>query len=209
MKIPSLEDATTMLAEAEQRNPGPWVKHSLVAAKAAEAIASGYPGLDPQAAFILGSLHDIGRREGSTHMHHILDGYHFLSRQGYDEAARVCLTHSFPLKNVKAIVGTWNGCTRADLAFIQEYLDRIEYNEYDKLIQLCDALSLPSGYCLMEKRLMDVTLRYGVNEYSLSRWRAFLGLQNEFETMIGSSIYDCLPGVMENTFKGNLFLKGN
>ena len=56
---------------------------------------------------------------------------------------------------------------------------------------------------------MDVTLRYGINEYTLLRWKAYLGLQNEFEMVINKSIYDCLPGVVENTFKVNLLSIGN
>jgi hypothetical protein len=36
-----------------------------------------------------------------------------------------------------------------------------------------------------------------------------LGLQKEFEQAIGRSIYDCLPGVMENTVKVNLLSNGN
>lgn len=209
MKIPSLEVTTAIVAEAEQRNPGAWVNHSLFTAKAAEAIALGIPGLDPQTAFILGYLHDIGRREGVTKMRHVLDGFNFLNRQGYDDAARVCLTHSFPVKNVRAVEGIWDCCTTADLALVQHYLDRIEYNEYDKLIQLCDALALPSGYCLIEKRFVDVALRYGINEYTLLKWKAYLSLQNEFEKIINKSIYDCLPGVVENTFRVNFLSIGN
>ena len=209
MKIPSLEEATAFVVDAEGRNPGPWISHSLFVARAAEAIARAHPNLDPQAAFILGYLHDIGRREGMTHMHHALDGYTFLARQGYEDAGRICLTHSFPIKDYRAVVGNWDGCTPVELAFIQEYLDRMEYNIYDKLIQLCDALALPSGYCIIEKRLVDVTLRYGMNEYTLPRWKALLGLQHEFERAIQKSIYDCLPGVMENTLKVNLLSNGN
>ncbi len=209
MKIPSLQEAIALITDAEQRNPGPWVRHSWFVAKAADAIALVHPDLDSQAAFIFGYLHDIGRREGVTHMRHVLDGYNYLTHQGYEDAARVCLTHSFPLKNFWAIVGTWDGCSAQELAFIQGYLDRIEYNQYDKLIQLCDSLSLPSGYCLMEKRLVDVTLRYGVNEYTLPRWQAFLRIQNEFDQALHKSIYDCLPGVMENTFERNVSSNGN
>ncbi len=198
-----------MLAEAEQRSPGAWVSHSRFAAKAAEAIACETPSLDPQTAFILGYLHDIGRRVGLTHMRHVLDGYNFLAQQGFEQAARVCLTHSFPIKNVRAIPGTWADCSVNEIEFIKSYLDRIEYNEYDKLIQLCDAIALPSGYCLMEKRLIDVTMRYGTNKYTIPRWRAYLSLQKEFEKIINKSIYDCLPGVVENTFRANVLSTSN
>jgi len=208
MKILSLEEATTILAEAEQRNPGAWVNHSLFTAKAAEAIALGYPGLHSETAFILGLLHDIGRRAGVSDMRHVLDGYHFLAQLGYEDAARISMTHSFPVKNAQAMVGQWD-CTSSELEFIQSYLNGIEYDEYDRLIQLCDSLALPSGFCLIEKRLVDVALRHGLNEYTLPRWKAYLNIQIEFEQVLNKSIYDCLPGVVENTFRINLLSIGN
>jgi len=84
--------------------------------------------------------------------------------------------------------------------FVKDYLAGIEYTEYDRLIQLSDALALPSGFCLIEKRLMDVALRYGLNDYTLLKWKATLNLQQEFEQAIGQSIYGILPGVVSNTF---------
>jgi hypothetical protein len=54
-----------------------------------------------------------------------------------------------------------------------------------------------------------VTLRYGINDYTLLRWKAHLGLINEFEMVINKSIYDCLPGVVENTFRANILPIGN
>ena len=200
MKIPSLGEANSMLLEAGKRNPGPWVGHSLSAAKAAQAIASHYPGLHPETAFILGLLHDIGRRAGVSDMHHVLDGYHFLVQQGYEDAARICITHSYPVKNIYAIEGQWE-CTAEELDFIQDYLNKIEFNEYDRLIQLCDAIALPEGYCLMEKRFVEVALRHGVNEYTLQRWKAYMQIQSDFEKIMGKSIYNLLPGVEDNTFR--------
>jgi hypothetical protein len=71
---------------------------------------------------------------------------------------------------------------------------------YDRLIQLCDALSLPSGFCLIERRLVDVALRRGFNALTLDKWRAYLGLRQEFDQAVGTSIYRLLPGVVEHTF---------
>lgn len=203
MKIPSLGEARSMLTDAEKRNPGPWIQHSISVAKAAEAIAAHSPTLDPEIAFIFGIIHDIGRREGLTDMRHILDGYNFLAKQGFEDAARICLTHSFPIKDIHAVEGQDEGqwdCSNLEFEFIQDYLARIEYNEYDKLIQLCDALALPAGYCLMEKRFVDVAFRHGTNEYTLLRWKAYLQLKNDFEKGLGTSLYNFLPGVVENTF---------
>ncbi len=202
MNIPSIEQAEIIIQEAQALNPGPWVQHSLFVGKAAQAIAQHHPKLNSQVAFILGYLHDIGRRAGLTDMRHTLDGYDFLMEKGFDTAARICITHVFPLKDIHAVAGKWD-CTQQELDFLNAYLSKIEFDAYDRLIQLCDAIALPTGYCLVEKRLMDVALRRGVNEFSVPRWNAFLDIQKEFESAIGQSIYRLLPGVVENTFGFN------
>lgn len=199
MKIPTLQVAEDFLDEAEKRNPGPWVQHSKYAAEAAKLIAAHHPRLDPQCSYILGYLHDIGRREGVTDMRHIIDGYRFLQSKGFDAAARICLTHSFPIKNVGIASGVWD-CSAEELRFVEGFLSRIEFNEYDRLLALCDALSLPTGFCLIEKRLFDVALRKGLNDHTLEKWQGFFDLQKELEGTIGQSIYRVLPGVVKNTF---------
>ena len=87
---------------------------------------------------------------------------------------------------------------------VQAFLDGVEYTAYDRLIQLCDALALPEGPVLMEKRLMEVTLRHGLipgdPEWTLQKWRAFLAIKGEFDAAVGGSIYDVLPDVVGNTF---------
>ncbi len=88
-----------------------------------------------------------------------------------------------------------------------DYLAAIEYAAYDRLIQLCDALALPNGFCLVEKRFVDVVLRYGPNAYVVPKWQATLAIKDEFESAIGSSIYNLLPGVVATTF-GPLFHDG-
>ena len=202
MRVPSLEEAAQMMAEAERKNPGPWVRHSTFTAEAAKAIASRLPALDPSTAYILGYLHDIGRREGITGMRHVIDGYVYLMEQGFDDAARICLTHAFPLKKIYAVSGEWD-CSQEDFDLANDLLSKIDYTAYDRLIQLCDAVALPTGFCLIEKRMIDVALRYGVNGYTIERWKAHLEVQKEFEQVIGQSIYQLLPGVVENTFGFN------
>jgi len=199
MTIPSRSQAHTMLAEAEALNPGPWVQHSLVAARAAAAIAQRHPNLDSEQAYVLGALHDIGRREGVTDMHHIIAGYRYLDEMGYREAGGVCLTHSFPIKQVSAAAGRWD-CTLDEKREVAAFLENVEYTLYDRLIQLCDALSLPSGTCLIEKRLVDVVRRYGFNDWTLKKWEATFAIQGVIEAGIGDSIYALLPDVVENTF---------
>ncbi len=197
--IPSLQQAENLLEEASLLNPGPWTAHSRGVAQAARAIATAHPRLDPEKAYILGLLHDIGRREGVTDNRHSLDGYRYLTSLGFTEAGRICLTHSFQVKRIDCIAGTWD-CSADDQTFAQTYLDSITYDDYDRLIQLCDCLALPEGFCLIEKRMVDVALRHGFNACTLEKWRAILQIREDLEGDLGVSIYQLLPGVVENTF---------
>lgn len=60
------KQAEELLVEAEKCNPGPWGDHSRVAAHCAERIARACGDMDPDKAYILGLLHDIGRDRKSV-----------------------------------------------------------------------------------------------------------------------------------------------
>jgi hypothetical protein len=197
--IPTLKESKILLDEAGKLNPGPWVKHSINVGNAAQIIAENSPGLCGEVALILGMLHDIGRRAGITGLRHILDGYRFAKEKGFYNVAKVCITHSFDCKDIRSAIGTWD-CTKKEYDFIKQYLENIEYDDYDKLIQLCDSLALPNGFCLIEKRMVDVALRHGINEYTTLKWKATFEIKDYFENKTGKSIYSILPGVVENTF---------
>ncbi len=199
MNIPNVAEAERLLDEAEAKNPGGWADHARYVALAARNIAEVHPDLDGETAYILGLLHDVGRQEGSTGTKHILDGYTFMTKLGFVDAARICLTHSYPVQSIEAGSGNWDGSDE-ELAFVETYLSGVEYDDYDRLLQLSDALAWPSGFIMIEKRLVDVALRLGINPMTVEKWRAFLELQNYFEKAIGRSIYSVLPGVVENTF---------
>jgi len=199
LEVPSLEESKIILEEGGKLNPGPWIDHSLHAGQAAQLIAREDRELDENTALVLGMLHDIGRRYGVTSMRHSIDGYKFATEKGYDLLARICITHSFTYKNIHSVFGKWD-CSEEELNFIKKYLNSIEFSAYDKLIQLCDAIALPTGCCLMEKRMLDVALRHGVNEYTVEKWKATFDIKEYFEERIGKSIYSVLPNVVENTF---------
>jgi hypothetical protein len=199
MRIPDRNQAELWLQEAAELNPGVWIAHSRYVAEAARRIAAQLPLLDPEAAYVLGLLHDIGRRAGVTGMRHVLDGYRFLVAAGCEDAARISLTHSFQNRDIREIFGEWD-CTPEELAFIEDYLAQVAYDDYDRLIQLCDSLANASGFCLMEKRMLDVGLRYGIHEYALCKWRTTFDIKTEFEQHMGCSVYSLLPGIVENTF---------
>ena len=184
--IPTREEALALLAEAEPHNPGPWGDHSRTAAHCAEKIAAAC-GLDPDKAFVLGLLHDIGRRFGKRHLGHVSDGYSYMMELGYDEVARICLSHSFNDQSLESYIGH-RDTTPEETALIETNLAAMVYDEYDRLIQLCDSLADASGVVDIEERMNDVKRRYG--SYPQDKWDNNLALKAHFEQLEGCSIYE-------------------
>ena len=52
----------------------------------------------------------------------------------------------------------------------------------------------------MEKRWVNVVMRYGPNPYMVPKWKATYKIKEHFEKQMGVSVYEILPGVKENTF---------
>lgn len=195
---PSREKAIDELRIAGELNPGPWINHSYNVAKAAEKIAKAY-GMDCEKAYVCGLLHDIGRRTGIAAVRHIIDGYDYAIAQGWDEVARVCLTHSFPVKDIEADIGR-KDITMEQYEFIKEFLNNLVYDDYDKLIILCDALADANGFCLLEKRFIDTTRRYGIYPFSVDRWNMTYEYKEHFEKVIGKSLYTLLPDIEKSIY---------
>ena len=97
-QYPSREVAEKELHLAGRLNPGPWVNHSLNTGLAAMYLAQKCDNLDPEKAYVLGVLHDIGRRVGIVTQRHIIEGYKYCMNNEWEEVARVCMTHSFMIQ---------------------------------------------------------------------------------------------------------------
>lgn len=179
--------AEALLEEAKSMNPGPWINHSYIVAVLAERLA-GEAGMDSEKAYVLGLLHDIGRRNGNMQARHAIEGYRFLERIGFAEGARICMTHTFQYKDAEAIYDLWDCCVE-EKEFVSEYLEKTEYDDYDKLIQLCDALSLSDSYCYAEKKMVSSVLKFGFKDTTISKWKAILSLKEYFDNKISRDVY--------------------
>ena len=182
---PNREEAEKILQEAESCNPGPWGNHSRIAARCAEKIAEK-AGMDSEKAYVLGLLHDIGRKFGIYHMPHIYNGYRYMMEMGYDAAARVCLTHSFSTRDFSTYIGKFD-ISVEQLEEMRRWLAGMVYDDYDLLIQLCDCLAGSEGVMDMEARMLDVKRRYG--EYPQEKWDNNFRLKAYFEDKTGMDIY--------------------
>ena len=182
---PTREEAEALVAEAELRNPGPWGDHCRTAAHCAEAIAAR-AGMDADKAYVLGLLHDIGRRFGKRHLGHVSDGYSYMMSLGYEDAARICLTHSFNEQDISKYIGRWD-TTEEETELIRTQLAAVELDDYDRLIQLCDAISGAEGVMDIIDRMTDVKNRYG--GYDPEKWNKNLWLKEYFESRMGMDLY--------------------
>ena len=184
--LPTREYAEALLNDAEASNPGPWGNHSRVAAHCAEKIAQACGDMDADKAYILGLLHDIGRKFGKRNWGHVSGGYAYMMDLGFDEVAKICISHSFHNRIMSEFIGTMDA-SEEEFALIQRELTSAHYDEYDRLIQLCDALAGAEGVLDIEERMQDVKRRYGF--YPQTKWDSNLYLKEYFEKKAGNNIY--------------------
>lgn len=194
--LPTIEEAKRELEAAEKLNPGPWIGHSLNVGIAARNIAGKIPGMDSSKAYVVGLLHDIGRRVGIVDIpKHVYEGYLYCRKKGWDEAERVCMTHSYPLmeREFDEVPAS------PEEQVIKKYISGCKCDDYDLLIQLCDSLAVDYGFCILEKRFVDVARRYGVWQNTVERWNVTFAIKEQFESRMGCSVYDVLPDIGRTT----------
>ncbi|CUU48288.1 HD domain-containing protein [Clostridium beijerinckii] len=197
--FPSREVAEKELEIAGQLNQGPWTEHSINVGLAAQIIAEKCSNLNPEKAYVLGLLHDIGRRYGVSARRHGIDGYKLMLEKGWEEVGRICLTHSFPVPDFDKEIGQ-NDMSDEESEFVRKYIDDLTYDDYDRLLILCDSLADAQGFCMLEKRFVNTTRRYGTFPFTVERWNATFEMKEYFEKQMNCSIYDILPNIKETTF---------
>ena len=185
-RYPTPAQARRLLREAETQNPGAWAQHSRVAAYCAERIAAAV-GMNPAKAYVLGLLHDVGRKFGQGHLAHVYDGYRYMMELGYEAGARICLTHSFSTPDLDTYIGN-RDIPETHQAQLRGLLEGITYDDYDRLVQLCDCMARAKGVVSMEERMTDVKRRYG--SYPQEKWDANMALKAYFSEKAGRDVYE-------------------
>lgn len=185
---PDPENARQLLADALSCNPGPWGAHSRVAARCAKIIAAAC-GMDAEKAEVLALLHDIGRRFRVRDLGHLYYGYRYMNALGFPQVAKICLSHSFPNQDIRLYIGRID-IPEAEAREVSRLLSQMEFDDYDRLIQLCDALAGSEGVLDIEARMADVKRRYG--NYPQAQWDQNLELKAYFESKAHAGIYDLL-----------------
>ena len=189
---PTRETAEKLLSEGGKLNPGAWTDHSRVVAKCAERIAEKCGDIDSEKAYVLGLLHDIGRRFGVSGFKHVLDSYTFMNELCYPEAAKVCLTHSFSVQDIEDYIGKID-VSPEQYEYIKNELANVIYDDYDRLIQLCDSICMSTGAVPIEIRMGDVKQRYG--NYPEKKWEKNISLLHYFSVKANEDIEKLTQGI--------------
>lgn len=183
---PNREMARQLLGEALLQNPGRWADHSLIAAQCAEKIAAAC-GMDADMAYVLGLLHDVGRRFRVRDLGHLYYGYRYMLELGYPAVAKICMSHSFPNQDLCLYIGQID-IPEPEAQDAERILMEMEFDDYDRLIQLCDALASPDGVVDVEERMADVKRRYG--RYPRQQWDKNLEYLAYFGRKAGKAVYE-------------------
>ncbi|MFA2831003.1 HD domain-containing protein [Bacillus paranthracis] len=200
--------AKELLEWAYEQNPGPWFEHSINVAQATEniiieLIKNGY-NLDADIAYNAALLHNIGRYKGFTKsVIHSYDGYMYMNDLGYTGNAVICVTHSFPCKNEHIdIAAEWSLVPdHMRIQLVEILNEHCNYDLYNKVITLCDALADADGFTTLERRLISVGLRHGTTSHTSLHWKGFYAIKKELEALIGKSIYTVLPDVENSIYE--------
>ena len=166
--------------------------HTRNVARFAKIIAERIPFLDSEKAYILGLLHDYGKRinEREENRFHGREGYEEMLKLGYDDVARICLTHTFHIQNF----------SDEEYNYPKEWLDwaktklrNYEYNDYDRLIQFCDMLTEDFNFVTIEQRAEGIARRYHLSATQKQNLiRDALPLKKHFDTLCGTNVYNLL-----------------
>ena len=70
------------------------------------------------------------------------------------------------------------------------FLTEIIYDDYDRLIQLCDCLGTTKNVVILEKRTIDVVKRHGFTDFTLKKWDSQFALKEYFDKLCGMNIYN-------------------
>ena len=164
----------------------------LTSDRLAEKIAALIPGMDGEKAYVLGLLHDYGKRIGEREENkfHGQEGYEQMMFLGYPDVAQICLTHTFPDKNFDrgqySFPDEW-------IEWAREKLAGTVYTDYDYLIAFCDKLFEACEMVSIEKRIEAIVERYGLNADQRDLlYRESIGLKKYFDEKTGDDVYRIL-----------------
>ncbi|MBE6445515.1 MAG: HD domain-containing protein [Alphaproteobacteria bacterium] len=146
-------------------------------------------GMDYQKAYILGLLHDYGEYiedtvEGTFHG---TAGYDEMLKMGYDDVARICLTHSFWEDIYDPEYFTYHS---SEIIRAKEIISDLVCDDYDKLIQLSDLMSCGDKIVNVGYRIDWIAKKYKLDtSKSVLRKEKAIKLKQYFDKKCKQDVY--------------------
>ena len=166
--------------------------HSRGVGEAAGKIAEHIPDMDSEKAFVMGLLHDYGKRikQSTEGIFHGKEGYDAMLEMGYPDVAQICLTHTFPDKDFNerqfTFAQEWKDWAR-------EKLKSVEYTNYDFLIAFCDKLFEEMQVVSVEGRVKGIVKRYNLGkEQKDLLLEQSLRLKEYIDKLANKNVYEIL-----------------
>ena len=169
MSYPDLKEAIVLwqeslsgvISNSSPQSAREYIFHTTGIAKAASLIAAKC-GLNEKTAYITGLLHDWGKiqKQQVTGKSHFMVGYDKMLSIGFDGVARICLTHSFP--DADFDFADYPSYPVVDLQRAKQLISQIKYDDYDRLIQLCDIFFEATSKISYQRRIACIRNRYNL-----------------------------------------------
>lgn len=166
--------------------------HSLAVAFISARLAADIPGLNTEKAYVLGLLHDYGEVISRTDsaLFHGTSGYDEMLKMGFDDCARICLTHTFLSADFEVADYAY---PQKEMLRAKELMQKVTMDDYDRVVQMGDLLV--NGYTpvTIEQRLDFIREKYHISE---AAYEQKLLEANKFKTLLdekcGIDIYTLL-----------------
>lgn len=184
------KEALDMLEKSKKKTKSDgWIYHSICVGNAASIIARALH-LDEEKAKTLGYIHDIGKSVDEFE-NHIISGYKYLKKLGYDEEyCNICLTHSYLNNDINCTAGGFPD----DIPFRTEFIKNHTYSIYEKIINLCD-LICTKEIVTLDKRLIDLIIRRGAYKNTQYHIKEAYKLKKYFDGLLGYDLYDLFQNI--------------
>ncbi len=181
------------VATSEFKNKEEYIFHTKGVAEAASQLAAKTPYLNTEKAYVLGLLHDYGKKynEFTSGIFHAQAGYEYFLENNYLDVARVCLSHSFPCADFHD--SDYTSYPPRWLNWAREKLKNYVYDDYDRLIQLCDLFFEGMSKVCFEKRFEGIARRYNLNAETQKLQKIWANKNKQyFDKLCGEDVYNIL-----------------
>lgn len=194
--IPNKDKIKDYLEKGFRDKSDRWIIKSWLCGKTAEKMAKDL-GLDPDITLACASLAQIGN--SSACKNEFLEGFKILRADSYFFPAKVAISQSFPLKDLKLYKDIYDLDPKEE-EFIRNFLYSYDYTDYDYLVQYLYMIFDETFLGL--KKGMDLYLDESYPEVFRER---FYEIEEYFLHKLNKDIEDYLKRFKKSKFPYKLF----